>query len=126
MRQRNNIYKGFSSDNYEKNGTFVLTDLELVKADILRHIFTKKGDRVMMPTFGTIIPDILFEPLTSDLVDLVRSDIETVLRYDPRVQLIRLSVEPLYDQSAIVIFADLFYIELNLQDRLDIRIDFEN
>ncbi len=124
--KRNILYKGFSSENYEKNGTFVLTDVELVKADIMRHLFTKKGDRLMMPTFGTILPDILFEPLTDDLVSAIRTDVETVLRYDPRVELLRLVVEPLYDQSAVVILADLFFIELKITDRLDVRIDFES
>jgi phage baseplate assembly protein W len=124
--KKNILYKGFSSENYEKNGTFSLTDVELVKADIMRHLFTKKGDRLMMPTFGTILPDVLFEPLTEELVSTIRSDVENVLRYDPRVELLRLSVEPLYDQSAIVILADLFFVELKITDRLDVRIDFES
>jgi phage baseplate assembly protein W len=120
------LYKGFSTENYEKNGTFILTDLELVKNDILRHLFTKKGDRLMMPTFGTILPDILFEPLTPEVIDQIREDVKSVLEYDPRVQLLRLQVDGLYDQSAVVIFAELYFVELNLTDRLDIRIDFEN
>ena len=124
--KKNILYKGFSSENYEKNGTFILTDVELVKTDIMRHLFTKKGDRLMMPTFGTILPDILFEPLTEELVAAIRSDVETVLRYDPRVELLRLVVEPLYDQSAVIILADLFFLELKITDRLDIRIDFES
>ena len=82
------VYKGFSSYQFEENKQFVQTDLELVKTDIIAHIFTTKGSRVMMPTFGTLIPEILFEPLDDITTELVEDELRAVFDYDPRVEIV--------------------------------------
>ena len=56
-------YKGFSTTNPDNRGS-KLYDFELIKQNILNHFNTRKGQRVMNPTFGTIIWDTLMEPLT--------------------------------------------------------------
>lgn len=117
------IYKGFSSKNYHRLKSFRLNDLELVKQDLLNHIFTRRGERVKMPLFGTRIPDMVFEPLTEELLDTIRFDIESVLKYDPRVEVMSLSVVPLFGEHSVLILAELFYIELNMADKLDVTID---
>lgn len=122
---RNDGYIGFSSKNYERNKSFRLTDIELVKEDLKNHIFTRKNERVKMATFGTRIPDLPFEQLDDITLEVVREDLTTVFNYDPRVQLISLRVIPLYNESAIVAIADLNFIYLNFSDQLDIRIDFQ-
>jgi len=72
---RQNIYKGYSTFEFEKSKTLTLRDVELVKLDLLNHLFTQKGARVMMPTFGTIIPELVFEPLDEDTLDELHSPI---------------------------------------------------
>ena len=119
------LYKGFSSYQYEYNKSLKLLDVELVKRDLLNHIFTRLGERVFMPTFGTRIPDLLFEPLDDTALGIVENDLTTVFTYDPRVELVELNVIPLYDQNAIVASAILNYIELDLKDLFDLRLDFD-
>ena len=70
-----NFYVGFSSLNPE-NTSSKLYDLELIKQDILNHCNTRKGQRVMNPTFGTIIWDLLMEPLTPNIRNLLTKDID--------------------------------------------------
>jgi len=118
-------YTGFSSKNYEKNKSFRLTDIELVKEDLRNHIFTRQGERVKMATFGTRIPDLPFEQLDDMTLEVVREDLTKVFSYDPRVSLRELQVIPLYEESAILAIADLNFIYLNFSDQLDIRIDFQ-
>lgn len=120
-----NLYKGFSTQEYRNNKSLVLRDVELIKRDILNHIFTRRGERVKMPTYGTVIPDIIFEPLDEQTVDIVRQDLLTVVEFEPRVSLRSISVIPLYDDNALVAALDLDYIELDLNDILDIRLEFE-
>ena len=56
------IYRGFSSNNpTARNG--VLYDADIIKQDIYNHFMTARGERVMMPKFGSIIWDYLYEPL---------------------------------------------------------------
>ncbi len=118
------LYKGFSTFEFQRAKTFRLTDIELVKMDILNHIFTRKGERVHMPTFGTRIPDLAFEPLDDITVDIVRDDLEHVIRFEPRVRLIDLSVVPNYDTSAILAEVLLEYVELNMRDVMQLNLQF--
>ena len=119
------IYKGFSTKQYQHDKNFVMTDIELVKEDLVNHIFTRKGERIRMANFGTIIPDLVFEPLTDVVVGLVESELRTVFEYDPRVELVDMVVIPLVDESAIIALVDLNYVELREADRLSLRIEFD-
>lgn len=117
-------YKGFSSFEFERRKTFKLRDIELVKMDLLNHIFTKRGERVMMPTFGTVIPEMAFEPLDETTIDIVRSEVERVLDFDPRVNTLQIEVLPDYDNSSLYVGAQVLYIELNIVDNLELNIQF--
>jgi phage baseplate assembly protein W len=78
------FYKGFSSIDPANTGS-KLYDLELIKQDILNQFSTRKGERVMNPTFGSIIWDLLMEPLTPQVTDALNKDIVTICNSDPRV-----------------------------------------
>lgn len=85
------FYKGFSSvDNSAANTQ--LFDFDLIKQDILNHFNTRKGERVMNPGFGSIIWDLLMEPLTAETRQLLNDDITTVCRFDPRVTPIQIDL----------------------------------
>jgi phage baseplate assembly protein W len=81
--QQGHVYKGFSSSN--KKGSFKLYDDILIKADILNAFNTRKGERPMNPTYGTVIWDTIFEPLTDDTKVLIQDDIKKILDADPRI-----------------------------------------
>jgi len=116
------IYKGFSTANWLKNKTFALNNMELVKQDLLQHIYTIKGERIMMPNFGTRIPTLTFEPNDEQTRKIIEDDLTEVFNYDPRVKLISLNVLTLPDNNAILAMADLLYVELNVTDVLHIEI----
>ena len=123
---RENLYKGYSSFEFEKSKTFTLRDVELVKLDLLNHIFTQRGTRVMMPTFGTTIPELTFEPLDDEILDELYEQVKVVLNYDPRVEIIKLVIVPDYDTNSVVVEASLFYIELDTVDDFNLNIQFED
>lgn len=118
-------YKGFSTKQYQHDKNFIMTDVELVKEDLVNHIFTRRGERIKMGQFGTKIPDLVFEPLTEELSQIVYNELEYVFNYDPRVELIDMVVVPDIEKAEIVAFVDLNYIELREKDRLTLRIEFE-
>lgn len=119
------LYRGYSSYEYQSKKTFSVTDVELVKLDLLNHIFTRKGDRVMMPNFGTRIPDLAFEPMDSITLGILEEDLRAVFEFDPRVELLALNIIPVYDSNTVIASAKLLYVELNMQGNLDINITFE-
>ena len=116
------IYRGFSTFDWKTRRTFELNNIELVKRDILTHIFTEKGERVMMPNFGTRIPTLAIEPNDEHSRRIVEEDLREVFNYDPRVKLINLSVVTIPDNNAMVALADLLYIEFNVRDVLRIEV----
>lgn len=120
------LYKGYSSHEYVPKKTFSIQDVELVKLDLLNHIFTRKGERVMMPAFGTRIPDLAFEPLDTITLSILEEDLRTVFNFDPRVDLLELVVTPYYDSNAVTAAARLLYVELNMVDVLELNIVFES
>jgi len=114
-----NAYRGFSTFGAKKH--FQLTDRELVNRDLMNHIYTLRGERVMMPAFGTSIPLLAFEPLDKKTLDVVESDLRDVINYDPRVKLLAIAVRALPDNNAIVAVVDLQYIELDVVDSLHLE-----
>ena len=59
-------------------------DMDLAKQDLLNHFNTRKGERVMMPTFGSIVWDMLFEPLDDTTIKLITDDVRSIIKNDPR------------------------------------------
>ena len=125
------LYKGFSSFEYQKTKTFSLTDIELVKLDLLNHIFTRRGERLMMPNFGTGIPNLVFEPLDAGTLETLEDELRRVFDFDPRVEVLRLDVQPATDgtgnpnENAVTASARLLFVELNIVDNFDLNIVFE-
>jgi phage baseplate assembly protein W len=76
-------FKGYSSI-----GTSFLSpslyDLELAKQDLMNHFNTRKGERVMMPEFGSIVWDLLFDPLDNSTINLIDADVRKIIKNDPR------------------------------------------
>lgn len=117
-------YRGFSTRYYVNNNgkTTSISNIDVVKDDLLNHIFTIKGERLMMPGFGTRIPLMAFEPLDKDTIKIVKDDLNEVFAYDPRVKLLGLEVVALPDNNALVAFADLLYVEFDVRETLRIEI----
>lgn len=84
-------FKGFTTLDRVK-APFTITDQELIKRDLLNEFYTKKGERVMRPNFGSIIWDLLMDPNDNTLVSRVSEDIERIVAKETRVELVDLTV----------------------------------
>jgi len=84
-------YTGFSSKNIKAINDR-LTGKDLVVEDLLNEIMTRKGERIMMPRYGSIIHDLIFEPLTTDVRGLVEDDLREIINNDPRAEAISIRV----------------------------------
>ena len=119
-------YRGFSFQQYMKNKSFIVTDTELVKLDLLNHIYTRFGSRVKFNNFGTRIPDMSFEILDEITIDMITEDITAVINYDPRVKLVSLVADPNYDTHTLLVSVKIWYTEFRASDDLIINIASEN
>lgn len=112
-------YKGFSTYNRVKK--FRLTDFELVKQDLYNHINIRKGEKLMNPTFGTIIWGLLFEPLTDELKNAITKDISEVISYDPRLIVNNVLITQL--EYGLQIELELTYVPTNQTETLKLNFD---
>lgn len=85
------IFKGFSTVD-KIRAPYSLTDVDLVKRDLLNEFNTRLGERVMRPNFGSIIWDLLMNPEDGFTEQEVREDIEKIVGKDNRVELLDITV----------------------------------
>jgi phage baseplate assembly protein W len=62
----------------------ILHDRDIAQQDLLNEIYTRKGERVMSPTFGCIAWDILFDPFTNSSEEEIKKDLARIVAKDPR------------------------------------------
>lgn len=84
------LFVGFSTHDSKTNTK--LYDIDLVNRDLLNHFQTRLGERVMLPSYGTIIWNMLFEPLTVANRNRIVSDATRIVNSDSRVELISINV----------------------------------
>jgi phage baseplate assembly protein W len=113
------FYKGFSTVG--RNKKYRLTDFELVKQDLINHFNIRKGEKLMRPNFGTVIWNVLNEPLTDDLKSVIVSDIESIVSYDPRLSVDNVIVTEY--ETGIQIELELRYIQTNQSSLLNLQFD---
>ena len=113
-------YRGFSTVSADSE-SYTLYDLALIKQDILNHFHVRQGERLQNPEFGTIIWDLLFEPLTEELKSAITKNVEDIINYDPRVRADEIILTT-YD-SGIQIECTLTYMPYNISESLRFRFD---
>jgi phage baseplate assembly protein W len=115
-------YKGFSSSEASKN--FKLYDINLVKQDLINHFYIRKGEKLENPEFGTVIWDMLFEPFTPDVKEIIAKDVEAIINYDPRFAVTEINIDS--TDQGMRIQADLVYIPFNITERMTLNFDKNN
>jgi uncharacterized protein len=100
------------------------TTKDAVKSNLLNFILTGKKERVMNPSFGSGVRDLLFEPITEDITDQVENLIYGgVESYFPQVQINSLTVNLSPDTKTITIYLNYSVINTNIEDELQINLN---
>jgi len=117
------MYKGFSTVSLDTEN-FSLYDLDLIKQDLINHFYVRQGERLMNPTFGTIIWDLLFEPLTEQIKNLILQNVNQIINYDPRIKADKVTVTAY--ESGIQIECLLTYLPYNVSQSMKLKFDQAN
>ena len=102
---------------------YTLIDFDLVKVDLLNHFNTRKGERVMLPEFGTVIYDLLMDPLDDMTKDLIREDVIRIIKSDPRVEMVDLIMTEL--DRVILLEVELLYLPNGVTETIAIQFNIE-
>jgi len=103
------VFKGYSTVE-RQYGPFKIYDMELAKRDLLNEMYSRKGERLMSPEFGYIVWDVLFDPMTEEIVEAIKADTLRILSRDPRLELRQLDITENYDQQSITVAIVLNYV----------------
>lgn len=113
-------YRGISTVNPDATSP-LLYDLNLIKQDIINHFHIRQGEKLQNPEFGTIIWDVLYDPLTEDLRDAIANNVTEIVNYDPRVQVDEVIVSSY--ESGIQIELELTYLPYNISEKMRLQFD---
>lgn len=116
-------YRGISTVNPNKKG-FNIYDIALIKQDLINHFHIKKGEKLNNPEFGTILWDVLFEPMTDDVKTAIIEDVTAIVNYDPRTQATRIVVDTY--ESGIQIECEIVFVPYNISETIRLKFDQAN
>ncbi len=115
-------YVGFSTVNRDFDSN-TLYDYELARTDLLNAFYIKKGEKLELPDYGTIVWDLLFEPLTADLSKEVEEDVIEIVGRDPRWRLDTLQIRQ--EEHGLAVNLEITYIPYNIGESLSLAFDQE-
>lgn len=76
--------------------------------DLLNHFYTRRGERLGEPEFGSILPELLFEQFDQIVIDAADDDVRRIVSFDPRWDLIDFEIET--GEQDITITVQLRYV----------------
>jgi phage baseplate assembly protein W len=112
------IYRGFSTLEGEFSSPR-LTDAELIKRDLLNSFAIRKGEKVGNPAYGSSILDLIMEPLTEEVKNLLIEEVTTTINQDPRIGLKQLVLTEF--NNGIQCELELVYVQTNQVETLAIN-----
>lgn len=113
------VFKGFSSPT--TGNTQVLTDVNLVKKDLINHFYTRKGEKPMNQEYGFIGHDLIFELDLPGTQSKLETDARRIIETDPRVTEVSIDVQVVSYGYNVVI--ELYFNVLDLVDTLYLTFD---
>lgn len=72
------------------------SDLDVIKGALKQLLLTSRGERVMLPNYGTNLRNYLMEPLDQSTLSQIRREIiESITKYATGVKLLKIQVFPM-------------------------------
>ena len=107
------------------NTTYTTSDT--IKSNLINFLLTGKRERVMNPSFGSGLREILFEQLTGDTTaiinDLIKGGIE---EFFPQVVIEDLNITLDEFNQTINIYLTYTIINTNIEDELQLNLNLQN
>ena len=112
---RKPYFVGFNTVN-QPLPPYSMTNVNLVKRDILNQFATPLGTRLMLPGFGTNIYSYLFDPFDDYTKNAIIEDAVRVVQDEPRVELV--SIDVFQSDQALTIAMVLLFVPESITDSL--------
>jgi len=110
------------SSNSVFNSTYTTQDA--LKANLVNHFLTEKGERYLNPDLGAGLRRLIFDQITEDkkgeIDAVIRTEIST---YFPSLQINNVKIASSPDTNTVTVFIKYSVMQTNIQDEL--LINFE-
>lgn len=117
------IYRGIST--VDPDATSInLYDADLIKQDLLNHFNIRKGEKIYNANFGTIIWDVLFEPMTESIKDAVMKDALSIFDAEPRINATNVTI--IQKDYGIQLYAEIEFIKIRVVEKIIFDFDQAN
>jgi phage baseplate assembly protein W len=120
---RKRLFWGYTTDR-PLQGYVKLYDTDLIKQSLKNYLYTRRGERLGYPTYGTIIWDLLFEPNTERVKQQIIDEVIRAANSEPRVRIISLDVRQIPD--GYVASLELENIMTQVADTMTFEFNREN
>lgn len=119
------LYIGFSSVNRPGINS-VLTNIDLIKADLLNALLIPLRSVPGFPKYGSVIPLLPFEldSPTGGVVNVLVENAKKQIANDPRVKLQSIDLTR-SDSHSITLNIVLWFVEFNMEDSLTVNFSAE-
>lgn len=119
------LYIGFSSVNRPGINS-VLTNIDLIKADLLNALLIPLRSVPGFPKYGSVIPLLPFEldSPTGGVVNVLVENTKKQIANDPRVKLQSINLTR-DDSHSITLNIVLWFVEFNMEDSLTLNFSAE-
>lgn len=127
VTKRPNLYSDFHKDlriSPVSKDLALLKDDDAVKQSIKNLLLTDPGERPMQPFLGGGIRGLLFENITPGTLKFIEQKVITTIEtYEPRAELIDVTVSSLYDDNAVNIKVTFYIKNVNQPIELDVILE---
>lgn len=118
--KQSRLFVGYSTlETNSKRQQFA--DIALIQRDLINNFYTRPGERLMMPTYGCGIWNLLFEPFDPVTIDSIVYQAQQVINNDSRVQMKNINVQQ-FDQG-LLIQMELLYVPFNVVETFSLSFD---
>jgi len=88
-------------------GVALTTEIDEIQQAIRIILTTTPGERVMRPTFGSRLHELVFAPINAETLALAKRHVEeALLMWEPRIRLVTVAVTPDYQAGTLLIALD--------------------
>ena len=88
----------------ERGETEMLSDVEDIQSSLHILLTTRLGERVMQPTYGCNLDELVFEALSSTFKSFIKDLIKTAILYhEPRIKLNKIELDDSRDLEGIIL-----------------------
>lgn len=108
-------FKGFSTID-KVRAPYTVNDMDLVKRDLLNTFYTRRGERLMRPSYGSNIWDLLMNPEDTLTRAEIEEDVKRIIDAELRVR--HIETVMFYSDQALRIEVTIEYIQTGDQDSL--------